>query len=141
MAIVGGLVAAVASAVLWALASATTGIQVGYMALAVGCLVGGAVRLLGRGLDRPFGYLGAGMSLFGCLLGNLLTLCNVVAHGAQVPLTAVLTHIRPADIVAVMIRGFHPLDALFYGIAVYEGYRFSFRRLTEAKLRKLAGEG
>jgi len=34
---------------------------------------------------------------------------------------------------------FHPTDLLFYGIAVYEGYRFSFRRLSDADLAGLAG--
>ena len=25
---------------------------------------------------------------------------------------------------------FHPMDVVFYAIAIYEGYRFSFRRLA-----------
>lgn len=29
---------------------------------------------------------------------------------------------------------FQPLDLLFYGIALYEGYKFSFRRITRQEL-------
>jgi len=29
------------------------------------------------------------------------------------------------------------MDVLFYGIAIYEGYKFSFRQLTQADLLKI----
>jgi hypothetical protein len=31
----------------------------------------------------------------------------------------------------LMIATFNPMDLLFYGVAVYEGYKLSFRQLTE----------
>ena len=34
----------------------------------------------------------------------------------------------------IMVATFSPMDLLFYGIAVYEGYRLSFRRLTRDDL-------
>ena len=133
MAIGGGLLATVVGALLWAMVSAAASTQIGYMALGVGLLVGGAVRLFGHGLDKRFGYLAGGLALFGCVLGDLLTSCTIAAYGAQVSLVAVLVHISLADIAAAMIQGFHPLDILFFGIAMYEGYRLSFRRLAEAR--------
>jgi hypothetical protein len=32
---------------------------------------------------------------------------------------------------------FNPMDLLFYGIAVYEGYRFSFREITKKDLIRI----
>ena len=96
----------------------------------MGFLVGGAVRTLGRGDDKSFGYLGATLSVLGCLLGNLLSVCALVAGQEGLSTSAVLAHVcrNPALIPAAMIATFHSLDLLFYGIAVYEGYRLSFRR-------------
>jgi hypothetical protein len=34
----------------------------------------------------------------------------------------------------LMKATFSPIDLLFYGIAVYEGYRFSFRQVTPEEL-------
>jgi hypothetical protein len=30
----------------------------------------------------------------------------------------------------LMLEAFSPMDLLFYGIAVYEGYKFFFRQIT-----------
>ena len=39
-----------------------------------------------------------------------------------------------------MVASFSPFDLLFYGIAVYEGYKLSFRQLTERDLmEKISG--
>ena len=43
-------------------------------------------------------------------------------------------------IINIMIETFHVMDLLFYGIAVYEGYRFSFRRITEEELLAVSKE-
>jgi hypothetical protein len=136
LALVAGLTAAVIGAMAWALVTVATNYQIGWMAVGVGFLVGGTVRTLGRGIDKSFGYLGALLSVFGCLLGNLLSLCAVVAGQEGLSSLTVLAHIggNPALIPAALIATFHPMDLLFYGIAVYEGYRFSFRRITDAEI-------
>jgi hypothetical protein len=38
---------------------------------------------------------------------------------------------NPDFMVKAMMATFHPMDLLFYGIAVYQGYQLSFRELTE----------
>jgi hypothetical protein len=138
LALVGGLAAAVVGAIAWALVTAATNYQIGWMAVGVGLLVAGAVRTLGRGIDKSFGHLGVTLSVFGCLLGNLLSICMVVASQEEgVGPLAVLAHVggHPAIIPGALIAAFHPLDLLFYGIAVYAGYRFSIRRITDAELQ------
>jgi hypothetical protein len=136
--IVGGVAAAIVGAVIWATITVLSEVQIGWMAVGVGFLVGSAVRLLGKGIDKPFGYAGAAISLFGCLLGNVLTICGFVANKEGVPLSAVLLHINFAAIPEAMAATFQPMDLLFYGIAIYEGYRFSFRRITPAEVARVA---
>ena len=140
-ALAGGLAAATVGAAVWALITVATSFQIGWMAVGVGFLVGGVARTLGRGVDKSFGYLGAVLSVFGCLLGNFLSLCAIVAGQEGLSLMAVLTHVgsNPAMLPAAMIATFHPTDLLFYGLAIYEGYRFSFRQVTDAEISRLMG--
>jgi len=68
------------------------------------------------------------------LLGNLLSVCAIIAQQEGLPLSVVLTQLNPAAIPELLALTFHPMDLLFCGIAVYEGYRLSFRQVTEAAL-------
>ena len=40
----------------------------------------------------------------------------------------------------LMISMFHPMDLLFYGLAVYEGYKFSFQNLSDDQISELQSE-
>ena len=104
------------------------------MAIGAGLLVGGVVRVFGRGLDKSFGYLGAGLSLVSCVIGNYLANCMFIAREVNLSVTSVLTQVNLAAIPKVMMAAFHPTDILFYGLAVYMGYYFSFRRITQAQI-------
>jgi len=137
MAIVGGLLAAMVGAMIWAAITVAANFQIGWMAVGVGVLVGGAVRMMGHGLERRYGYLGAVMSIFGCLLGNFLSVCMIVAQQEGLSPGVVLTHINPTTIPDLMIATFHPMDVLFYIIAVCEGYHFSFRKITDSEANRI----
>jgi len=141
--VLGGAVAAVIGAAIWAAITVTTKYQIGWMAVGVGFLVGFAVRLLGKGMQKSFGIAGAVLALAGCLLGNLMTACGLVAADQSASFLAVLlaTLRQPAVAVGLLGALFSPMDVLFYGIAIYEGYRFSFRRLTPAELAELVKQG
>jgi len=139
MGIIGGLIAALVGAGIWAGVTVGTGYQIGWMAVGVGCIVGLAVRAMGKGLTTSFGVVGAAFALLGCLAGNLLSVCGAVSMEFSVPFFDVVTGFvkNPSIVIEVMKETFHPMDLLFYGIAVYEGYRFSFRKITEAELQAL----
>lgn len=130
--IIGGAIAAAIGATLWAIITAVTNFQIGWMAVGVGFLVGFAVRICGKGMDRIFGIMGGVLSLLGCLAGNLFTVCIVVSRHQNIPLLDLLSRLNPEIAVRLMTATFSPMDLLFYGIAVYEGYRFSFRILSKA---------
>lgn len=124
-ALIAGSVAAAAGAALWAIVTVFTGMQIGWMAVGVGLLVGYAVRLFGKGSDPTFQVLGAVLSLVGCLAGNLLAVCIFASRQQDVPLTAILSGLTPGLAVRLIVETFSGMDLLFYGLAVYEGYSFS----------------
>ena len=78
--IIAGSLAAVAGAVVWAVVTVITGYQIGYLAVAIGFAVGYMMRIMGRGIDKVFGVMGALLALFGCALGNFLSTCGFVAN-------------------------------------------------------------
>lgn len=141
LAILAGGVASLAGAGVWAGVTVVTGYQMGFMAIGVGLAVGWAVRMAGRGTAGVFGAVGATLSLLGCALGNLLTVTAVVAKNEGVPLLDALGQLDPALVRDLMVAFFDPMDLLFYGIAIYEGYRFSFRRLSSAEIDGMLSGG
>jgi hypothetical protein len=134
-ALVGGGTGALAAALGWALITMATGYHAGWMAIGVGLLVGGAVRTMGRGAGRSFGYLGAAVWILGCLLGNFLSVCAFLAGQENLSPVYVLIYIcsTPARIPGAMIGAFHFLDPLFWGAGIYAAYRLSFRRIAQAE--------
>ncbi len=138
LALLGGLGAAGVGAGIWGLISATTGLQIGWMAVGIGFLVGLAVRAFGKGIDRVYGLIGGGLALLGCLAGNLLTVCILVAKEEAIPLFDLLGRVNVGIALELMQVSFSPMDLLFYGLAVYEGYRLSFRKISPEEMQLLA---
>ena len=134
---VAGFVASCVGAALWAVVTVATGVQIGWIAVGIGFLVGFAVRTVGKGLEPVFGYVGGAFALAGCLAGNLLALIGLIANSKGVPFLDELSATNPAKVIDLMVATFSPIDLLFYGIAVYEGYRLSFRQLTERDAEEL----
>ena len=135
--IVGGLIGAVVAAALWAAITAATHFQIGYMALAVGFIVGYGVRTLGRGVDRAFGITGAVLSLFGCVAGNLGATMVIASTQLKIPLLTIVGKLTPELLWLLLRDGFQVMDLFFYGFAVYSGYRYAFRRLTPEEIASL----
>jgi hypothetical protein len=133
-----GIFGALLGAGIWAVVTIFTHFQIGWMAVGIGFLVGIVVRTFGKGIDKVFGVIGAVLALLGCGLGNLFAACGMIAVEEKVGFLKVLSSLNPALVKALMIATFSPMDLFFYGIAVYEGYKLSFRNITpkdiEAKI-------
>lgn len=134
IAVVAGLAGALLGAVLWAVITAMTDFQIGFMAVGVGFLVGLAVRHVGKGVSTRFGILGASLSLIGCVIGNLLAISTMISSQESMPITEVLSNLNLDIAIELMTLTFHPMDILFYGLALYYGYKMSFRELTPEQL-------
>ncbi len=139
MGIAGGAVAAIIGASIWAVVTVMTERQLGLMAIGVGLLVGYSVRITGKGISTNFGVVGVVFALLGCALGNLLSICGFVAIEESMSYFEVVTIVftQPTVIIELMQIMFQPMDLLFYAIAGYEGYKFSFRKVTEEEFAKL----
>jgi hypothetical protein len=139
LATIAGLGAALIGAILWAVITVTTKFQIGYMAVAIGLMVGFSVRFAGKGIDQPFGIVGAVLAFLGCVLGNWLSTVGFIADAESVSYMDVLLGIDYALFPEIMAETFSPMDILFYGLAIYEGYKFSFREVTEEEVLQHAG--
>jgi uncharacterized membrane protein YeaQ/YmgE (transglycosylase-associated protein family) len=128
LAIAGGLGAAILGAAAWTVVTVVTQMELGIMAVAIGFLVGWAVRELGKGSDQKFGVVGAVCGLFGCVLGNALSALAFFSQAKGLPFLSVVANANPNFIVSLMTAFFSPMDLLFYAIAVYEAYKFSLRK-------------
>ena len=137
--IAGGAVAALVGAVLWATVTSLTHLQIGWMAVGVGALVGMAVRRLGRGRDPIFGVAGAVLSLLGCVAGNLLTVCVLAAHDQKVGVLEILSRLDPPSAARLLVATFSGMDLVFYALAVYEGYKFSLAPPAPAAAAPISG--
>lgn len=137
--ILAGSGAAVLGAGVWAVITFVSDYQIGWMAIGVGFLVGWAIRTFGKGVDKRFGFLGAGLALLGCLAGNLFTIAAVIAREETASLMDVLVFLmlNPALDLELLAQTFSPIDLLFYAIALYYGYRYSFRQMTQAERESL----
>lgn len=129
MGVIYGLIAAVVGAAVWAGVTIATEYQIGWMAVAIGFLVGIAVRAGGKGIDQVYGVVGAVLSLVGCALGNLFTVAWFVSQEYGVPVSEVLSGLDVESAIELMSATFQFMDLLFYGLAVYFGYRYAFREL------------
>ena len=138
--LVAGVVAALAGAGIWAATTVGTGYQIGWMAVGVGILVGFAVRIGGKGIDRVYGFVGAGLAFLGCAMGNLFAVCGMVATQEGIPYMQIVGQLNVSIAAELMTATFSPIDLLFYGIAVYEGYKFSFRQLSNEDMARVLPE-
>lgn len=139
-AVVGGLLATLVSAVIWAAITVGTQTQIGYMAIGVGLLVGYSVRFFGAGIDKKFGYLAAGLSLLGCILGNLLSQVGFIASQESLGYFETISYLNIGLIIAILTESFDPIDLLFYGLAIYGGYKFAFRKITHDVIASLSND-
>ena len=106
--------------------------QIGFMAIGVGFLVGWAVRRFGHGQEAVYGVIGGALALLGCALGNLLSASAFLASAQGRSFGEVLMKVAAAPALAerLMEISFNAMDLLFYAIAVYEGFKLARRPIS-----------
>ena len=136
-AVIAGFVAAIVGAVIWAFISAAANYQIGYMAIALGFLVGLSMRMVGKGVDKSFSVAGGFFAFLGCILGNFFMLCYFASVDLDVEFFDVLMDASQQfiPIVKSQLQASEPVDFLFYILAIYEGYHLARRRITEEELQ------
>ena len=111
--------ACIVGAVAWGLISVSTGRQIGFM-------LGFAMRK-GKGIRPIFGIIGAALSLISCVLGDFFSIIGYISQDYDMSYFDVLVSVDYGEIFSIMLENVMSMTALFYGFALYEGYKFSFR--------------
>ncbi len=128
---IGGFFIALICALIWAVITVTTEFQVAYMAIGVGLAVGHGVRFFGAGISQKFGFIGALFAMLGCLLGNLFSQIGFIAQTESLGYIEIIKLLDFDLLISIYADSFSPIDLLFYGFALYYGYRIAFRIVPE----------
>ncbi|MGB0371250.1 MAG: hypothetical protein ACPGN3_07835 [Opitutales bacterium] len=123
--IIGGVLSSIVAGIIWATISVVTGYQIGWVAIGVGFLVAYIVRMWGKGNTPTFGVIGAVFALLGCVLGNVFTIVGFIAQEYELGIMEALTSVDYAYLPEIMMDTASPMDLLFYGLALYSGYKYS----------------
>ena len=94
-------------------------------AIGVGFLVGFAMRQ-GKGIRPIFGIIGAALALISCVMGDFFSIVGLVAKEYEVSFMDVLFDASYGEVMSVVIENMASMTIVFYGIALYEGYKLSF---------------
>ena len=65
----------------------------------------------------------------------------MVAAQEDIPFLSVIAQLNLELIQDLMVAFFQPMDLLFYGIAIYYGYKLAFRQLTDQDLNQMLSGG
>lgn len=133
--IIAGVLAAVLGALIWGLITYVTDYQIGWMAIAVGFMVGKSIAHFGNTVDNYFRIIGAILALLGCLLGNLIAFILILANAEGIKILELIPLLDFASIIELYKITFSPMDILFYGLATYEGFRFSIKLIKNTNVK------
>ncbi|MDZ7604029.1 MAG: hypothetical protein U5K79_00240 [Cyclobacteriaceae bacterium] len=125
------MIVGIAGAALWGAITLLTNYQIAYMAVGIGVGVGFVIRKFGNGVQQLFGYMGAGIALFSVVLGNFLSIIGFIANSEELGYFDTLLLFDYSYLPVLMTETFSVIDLIFYGLALYTGYKFSFRLMTE----------
>ena len=125
--------AALVSTILWVVITATTKFQIGWMAVGIGFLVGICISHFGKNVETKYAVVGAIFAVLACVFGNIFAQCALAAEHEHVPFLGVLSHLTPSLATEILKEGFSPMDLLFYGLAIWAGYKYAFRGVTTAE--------
>jgi hypothetical protein len=130
LALIGGLLGMLLGAALWTGTAYMSTQEVSWIAIGVGLVVGFGVRLFGRGPSLTFGLIAGGLSLAGCLLGELAHYSIVLARGYHMGFFEVLGKYisNPSLPLAFLKNGIQARDLLFYAVAMGIGFQVAYYR-------------
>ena len=139
MAVLAASIGAIVGALAWLGVTAFTSLQVGWMAILIGFVVGGMVRGAGKGIDRDFGLIAAIMTLAGSAAGTLLAGCWMLAlQSTEAAYADVLTSLTPGLVKQIFVAMLTPTTMACYAAAVVPAYWLGIRRIRREELAMCA---
>jgi hypothetical protein len=132
----GGVAGAVAAAIgggVWAGIALVSHYELGYLAIGIGFIVGAAVRYFGAARSPIFGGLSAILSLGGLLTGKILIMLGFFIQGAireGSSFGEALDALPWESLPLFFQASFAPMDLLFYGLALWCGWKYGWRPVS-----------
>ncbi len=122
--LMAGALAAALGAGLWMGVEVMTHMRLGLVAIAIGFLVGMAIRVAGHGTGMIFGIMGAALTFAGCLGGEIL---SRIAESSSTghDFFDVAQSLDWVATVTAIFSEMGPMTYLIYGIGIYEGFKLS----------------
>lgn len=127
-----GILAPIASflgASVWAFISYAGHAQIGYMAIGVGVLVGGAIRLFCNPVGKSFAITAMIYAFFGVLLGNLWTIGLFATEGMGLSFFQLINGMNYLEALKFHLMHFDGADIAFYGLSLGAAFRLAYFRL------------
>lgn len=136
-ALIGGTLAALISALLWAIIDVGFEMPLMIQILAKGAMIGLSVRYFGAGIDLKFGILGGALAFVSCAIGIVFTEIGLMAKESYTGFLEALNAFDYTQLYMVLDEVLTPIDYLFFAVATYEGYRLAFRGFSTKELNKI----
>jgi hypothetical protein len=128
-AVLAGAVTAILCILLWAFITYVTNYQIGYMATAVGYLIGFVTNITGQGVSKKFQIFSGALSILSCLIGNLAVVFIQLYFRSNFSYEYILDIFDFTFLISTYIETIQFVDFLFYAIAFYAGYKYSIANL------------
>ena len=128
--LIGGIVATVLGAGVYAAITVAAGYSVSFMAIALGAFVGLAVQYLGRGIGSRFVVVASVLSVIGCLLGNLIAAILLEARAYGASPVDIASSMSVESVIEFFKGDLQFVDLLFWIGAIGAAAYFAKRPLT-----------
>jgi hypothetical protein len=127
LAISAGILAFIATTVLWILMASKY--QVSWMALAVGFGTAFSIQYAGKIVDQWYGCIAAFLTLLAIIVGTLNTAVNIFATGKKIAKSEVLAQLDFSMAMSFFTAIMRPIDVLLSLGAIFAAFWFSFKHI------------
>ena len=123
--VIAGILASFVAAIVYALYPFLFGIQLEFLAIGVGFIVGFAISKFSAGRSHILGMVGAGLSLVSCVMGDVLSAIAIYSYQNNVPFFEMIASLNFSTITNILFQIVGIENILFYLIAMLIGYALS----------------
>ena len=123
--IVAGVLASFVASIVYALYPFLFGIQLEFLAIGVGFIVGFTISKFSGRKSWVLGIFGAILSLASCILGDVLSAIAIYSYQNNAPFFEIITSLNFSKITNILFQIIGMENILFYLMAMLIGYGFS----------------
>ena len=123
--VVAGVLASCIATVVYALYPFLFGIQLEFLAIGVGFIVGFAISKFSKRKNHILGIIGAALSLLSCVMGDVLSAIAIYSYQNNAPFFEIIANLNFSTIAEILFQIVGVENILFYLMAMTIGYVIS----------------